>query len=68
MNECHDHASWGKGNPLTDFNSYVERFISFVNEHVPAFRGLFFVEGVSEGGEKGERMGCNSCDLKQFKQ
>jgi len=48
MNECHDHASWGKGDPLTDFNRYVERFMLFVNEKVPQFRGLFFVEGVSE--------------------
>lgn len=47
MNECHDHASWGTGNPMTDFNSYVERFMLFINEKVPEYRGLFFVEGVS---------------------
>jgi hypothetical protein len=48
MNECHDHASWGKGDPMTDFNRYVERFILFVHERVPSYRGLFFVEGVSD--------------------
>lgn len=54
MNECHDHASWGTGNPMTDFNSYVERFMLFINERVPEYRGLFFVEGVSikDKGEK----------------
>ena len=83
MNECHDHASWGKGDPMTDFNRYVrhrrlyrsiavtfylpthlsifyplfshhlnttqrqvERFILFINERVPAYKGLFFVEGI----------------------
>ena len=48
MNECHDHASWGKGDPMTDFNRYVERFILFVHERVPSYRGLFFVEGVGD--------------------
>lgn len=46
MNECHDHASWGKGDPETDFNRYVERFILFINERVPDYKGLFFVEGI----------------------
>ena len=44
MNECHDHASWGKGDPETDFNEYVQRFILFMDKHVPQFQGLFFVE------------------------
>ncbi|GAB5033405.1 cellulase 2 [Nannochloropsis oceanica] len=51
MNECHDHASWGTGNPMTDFNSYVERFMLFINERVPEYRGLFFVEGVFLNGD-----------------
>lgn len=57
MNECHDHASWGKGDPLTDFNRYVERFMLFVNEKVPQFRGLFFVEGVSRRGRATTKCG-----------
>lgn len=58
MNECHDHASWGKGDVLTDFNTYVEKFMLFIHEKIPQFRGLFFVEGVSERGRDGAKAYC----------
>lgn len=45
-NECHDQCSWGKGNEVTDFNLYVQRFIATLGERFPEYQGLFLVEGI----------------------
>lgn len=45
-NECHDQCSWGKGDEVTDFNLYVQRFIATLGERFPEYQGLFLVEGI----------------------
>lgn len=48
-NEPHGVATWGKGKK-TDWNVFAERAIRQLAEKVPAYGGLFFVEGVEANG------------------
>eukprot|EP00624_Nannochloropsis_granulata_P002397 evm.model.NODE_22070_length_83641_cov_42.053585.27 len=45
-NEPHGIATWGKGHPKTDWNTFVTHAIQTLAARVPSFQGVFFVEGV----------------------
>jgi len=45
-NEPHGIATWGKGHPKTDWNTFATHAMQTLAARVPAFQGVFFVEGV----------------------
>lgn len=45
-NEPHGIATWGRGNPKTDWNLFAQQAIQTLAARVPQFQGVFFVEGV----------------------
>jgi endoglucanase len=46
-NEPHGAATWGAGNPSTDWNQAAQSIIKELFERFPQWRGLAFVEGVN---------------------
>jgi len=46
-NEPHDEASWGMNRPWSDWNKAVERFVTYLANNNPTFKGFFFVEGLN---------------------
>lgn len=49
LNEPHGPATWGAGNPSTDWNSFVEYAIPQLDRLFPDPHWLYFVEGVNWG-------------------
>ena len=46
----HGRASWGNSNPTYDWNKAAEQLANHLIQAHPDFKGLFFVEGISEAG------------------
>ena len=51
-NEPHGIATWGKGNPKTDWNVFAQHAIATLANRVPEFQGVFFVEGVEKSPDQ----------------
>jgi endoglucanase len=49
LNEPHGQATWGSGNPSTDWNQFVEYVIPQLHQEFLSSRWLFFVEGINWG-------------------
>lgn len=49
LNEPHGPATWGSGNPSTDWNTFVEYVIPALTSRFPDHHWLYFVEGVNWG-------------------
>ena len=46
LNEPHGAATWGAGNPSTDWNRAAEDTANYLLDRHPTFHGLIFVEGI----------------------
>ncbi len=49
LNEPHGQATWGAGNPSTDWNHFAEAVIPVLGAYVPNSKFLMFVEGIEWG-------------------
>lgn len=49
LNEPHGRASWGSGNPSTDWALFAEYAIEEISKSYPDKHWLFFVEGINWG-------------------
>lgn len=49
LNEPHGQATWGSGNPATDWHMFAQHAIQQLQERYPNSTWLYFVEGVSWG-------------------
>jgi len=49
LNEPHGRATWGSGNPATDWNGFVEEAIPRLSERFPDHHWLYFMEGINWG-------------------
>ena len=49
LNEPHGQATWGAGNPSTDWNHFAEGVIPILGNYVPSASYLLFVEGIEWG-------------------
>lgn len=49
LNEPHGQATWGNGNPSTDWNHFAEYAIDQIIKRYPSKKWLFLVEGIGWG-------------------
>lgn len=49
LNEPHGRATWGSGNPSTDWNSFAELAIENIQNRYPSNKWLYLVEGIGWG-------------------
>jgi endoglucanase len=49
LNEPHGQATWGGGNPSTDWNAFVEFAIPHIQQRYPNSQWLYVVEGINWG-------------------
>lgn len=49
LNEPHGSATWGSGNPSTDWDVFVKDAIQRLSGMFPAYNWLYFVEGINWG-------------------
>lgn len=57
LNEPHNSATWGAGNPSTDWNTFVEYAVPTISGLFPNYHWLYFIEGINWGH-----------DLQQYRQ
>jgi len=51
LNEPHGRATWGSGDPSTDWQRFASFALEKFDERYPASRWLYLVEGVNWGGD-----------------
>jgi len=49
LNEPHGMATWGSGNPATDWRMFAESAVTKFQERYPHFKWLYFIEGINWG-------------------